>query len=246
MKDAFVLIHIPKTFCLQRSFLFRSKKDWRNSCLLKSWRVTVLVIYDNHVALLSLFQIKVCIKWNNSISQCEIYRLMTDPWLFLHMVFIVVCKESSSSFSDRIQFLELEDGFCAACRKLQCFVFRLHLLWLENFLSVECFLAFWVNASYTVFPRGVLPNAQWTAPILWGDLLMSSPFSTAATFFFFHSGRIPASCLSLDILSAFLLGYFLGWLNLCGPCFCCQPCFSTPLNLWVLSSASYCSTVSLS
>lgn len=142
-----------------------------------------------------------------SVSQCEFYRLMTDPWLFLHMVFIVSCKESSSNFSDRIQFLELGDSFCAACRKLYCFLFHLHLLWLENTLSVECFLAFWVNASYTVFPRGVLPSARWTAPVLWGDLLMSSPFSTAATFFFFFLcwTLFCNLCWTLFLLPALLL-----------------------------------------
>lgn len=105
-------------------------------------------------------------------------------------------------------------GFRISSRKLECILFHLYHIQLLNILSVQYFLAYWINASYTICPRGVFPSVCSYCIVRW---------SVKASPFFVLGGLLNLICLWMFHLAtlfgsfffSFLLGCFLDCLNLC-------------------------------
>lgn len=180
---------------------------WTAGGLLFWWCMTI----PWQAAVLSLLQLKDCSKGSSPFVSVKFTDYMHHFCVCAILWALGIVTVTSLPDSSPWSWL---GGFCISSRKLECILFHLYHIQLLNILSVQYFLAYWINASYTISPRGVFPSVcsycivRWSvkaSPFLfWEDSWISSVFGCSTWLL----------CLVLFFFS-FLLGCFLDCLNLC-------------------------------
>lgn len=163
---------------------------WTAGGLLFWWCMTI----PWQAAVLSLLQLKDCSKGSSPFVSVKFtdYRhhfcMCAIQWA-LRIVTVTSLPDSSP--------WSWLGGFHISSRKLECILFHLYHIQLLNILSVQYFLAYWINASIQYLPEESFPVFAVTA--LWGDLLKHPLFC---------SGRTPESHLSLDVPPGYFVWFF--------------------------------------
>lgn len=162
-------------------------------------------------AVLSLLQLKDCSKGSSPFVSVTFTDYMHHFCMCAILWALRIVTVTSLPDSSPWSWL---GGFRISSRKLECILFHLYHIQLLNILSVQYFLAYWINASYTISPRGVFPSVCSYCIVRWS--VKASPFFVLGRLlnliclWMFHLATLFGS-----FFSSFLLGCFLDCLNLC-------------------------------
>lgn len=188
-------------------------------------------------AVLSLLQLKDCSKGSSPFVSVTFTDYMHHFCMCAILWALGIVTVTSLPDSSPWSWL---GGFRISSRKLECILFHLYHIQLLNILSVQYFLAYWINASYTISPRGVFPSVCSYCIVRWS--VKASPFFVLGRLlnliclWMFHLATLFGS-----FFSSFLLGCFLDCLNLCrifhlppallfSPVFCLYDLWTFELN----------------
>lgn len=180
---------------------------WTAGGLLFWWCMTI----PWQAAVLSLLQLKDCSKGSSPFVSVKFTDYMHHFCMCAILWALRIVTVTSLPDSSPWSWL---GGFRISSRKLECILFHLYHIQLLNILSVQYFLAYWINASYTISPRGVFPSVCSYCIVRWS--VKASPFFVLGRLlnliclWMFHLATLFGS-----FFSSFLLGCFLDCLNLC-------------------------------
>lgn len=117
-------------------------------------------------AVLSLLQLKDCSKGSSPFVSVTFTDYMHHFCMCAILWALGIVTVTSLPDSSPWSWL---GGFCISSRKLECILFHLYHIQLLNILSVQYFLAYWINASIQYLPEESFP--VFAVTVLWGDLL---------------------------------------------------------------------------